>query len=207
MLVVWQVGLLAACWVSAPAVAAKPETERTQLLKEQASLQARFDSELAACRQRFVVTSCVEAAQQAQRASLASLRERLIQLDEAPRQQRALERLQGLQAKQRLRKQRADDSVSDEGVSTPRPKRRLLPPAVPEQPAVQPGLTNPGVAESAVPARDAAASLRVSEVQRRKDQAEQRQQRVARRQVERESRPHKPTSLLPDSGGSRSVDR
>lgn len=159
---VWATLVLAALWMVGTPVSAStavvPESAevakqsdlRAQLLKEQGSLQGRFDEELAACRQRFAVTGCVEAVERQRRAALAPVRERLIQLDEAERLQRANARRQAVADKQLFRAQRpanlpaaqADSAQLAEPSSAasapPRQRQRLLPAAAPAGPLSSP---------------------------------------------------------------------
>jgi colicin import membrane protein len=94
--------LLAACALLAalPARAAdSDDAERSRIASERAAIEATFAARERECRERFVVTSCVDEARRERRRGLDALRARQLQLDEARRRERAAERRAELAAK------------------------------------------------------------------------------------------------------------
>ena len=67
-------------------------TERDRLVAERQVLVERDAAEERACRERFVVTACMDELRVRRRALLAPLRERELALDDAERRQRASDR-------------------------------------------------------------------------------------------------------------------
>jgi hypothetical protein len=67
-------------------------SEREQLAADRQGLLERFAAEERACRERFVVTACVDELRLRRRAALEPLRERELAIDDAERQQRANDR-------------------------------------------------------------------------------------------------------------------
>ncbi len=74
-------------------------TERARIAQERSAADQRLREQEKACAARFVVTSCVEAAQKAHRETVAPLRQQEFLLDDAQRQQRAAQRRAELQEK------------------------------------------------------------------------------------------------------------
>lgn len=94
--------------------------ERTRIADERRALDARYDAELRACHERFVVTSCVDDARLRWRQAMAPLRERELELDAQGRQRRADARRADLSHKQTQAAGRAA-SASDRPQRGPRP--------------------------------------------------------------------------------------
>jgi colicin import membrane protein len=88
----------AASAASAPLTLSAAE-ERRRIVKERADVESRFTSREGECRQRFVVTSCLDDAKAERRQALDQLRARQIVLDEARRQERSEVRRAELQEK------------------------------------------------------------------------------------------------------------
>ena len=84
--------------IPAGATAADDE-ERGRIAAERAEIESRYSARERECRDRFVVTSCVDDARRERRRGLDALRARQIQLDEARRRERAAERSAELAAK------------------------------------------------------------------------------------------------------------
>ncbi len=167
-------------------------------MQQQQLLSDRFDREAAACRERFLVTDCIELVNRQRRVALAPVRERLMQIDEAERQRRAADRREALAAKQKIRDERMAAALAAEqaasSASAPRVRQRMLPLATPLPPAAD--------RDRAEAARQQAADERVKEGQRRQAQAAERQARVARRLVEREAKKGPTQPLPPPSAAS-----
>jgi colicin import membrane protein len=93
-----QVPAPAASAASAPASVTAGE-ERGRIVTERADVEARFASRERECRQRFIVTSCLNEAKADRRQALDRLRTRQIALDEVRRQERSEVRRAELQEK------------------------------------------------------------------------------------------------------------
>ena len=75
------------------------ETERSRIAQERAEIEARYAERERACRDRFVVTSCVDDAKRDRRSGLDALRARQLELDEQSRRERTAARRAELAAK------------------------------------------------------------------------------------------------------------
>lgn len=84
---VWFVALL-----MLPGLAWAQGSERDRLVAERQGLLDRYAAEERACRERFVVTACVDGLRARRRLALQPLRERELALDDAERRQRASDR-------------------------------------------------------------------------------------------------------------------
>ncbi len=181
--------MLGSCLLAAAAglSAATPvsQGERAQLLAEQQVMSQRFDRELAACRERFLVSDCIASLNHQRRVALAPLRERLLQIDETERQQRADARRATLAAKQKILEERmagaqaAQAAQAADSASAVRSRQPMLPPAPPPVPNAD--------RVEAEATRQQQAAERVRQAQRRQTEAAERQARVLRRQAERAS--------------------
>ena len=80
--------LLTLVWCG-PATATAADAPRGRISADKAAVDARYRAAQAACRERFVVTSCVDAATAQRRKELAALREQELAIDDAERKQRA----------------------------------------------------------------------------------------------------------------------
>lgn len=96
--------LLAMMLVAAPAHAA--DAERSQLAEARQRIEADHARRVAQCRQRFVVTACVEAADAERREGLTALQTREAEIDDAERKARAQARQSRIDAKQQRQKDR-----------------------------------------------------------------------------------------------------
>jgi hypothetical protein len=68
------------------------QAEKAQIESQRRAAEERYRARERECRDRFIVTSCVEDAQRQRRATLDALRARQLKLDEARRRTRAAER-------------------------------------------------------------------------------------------------------------------
>ena len=64
------------------------DAERANIARERNAAEARFTASDAECRKRFIVSSCLEAAQQERRKTVDALRARQLAVDEARRRER-----------------------------------------------------------------------------------------------------------------------
>jgi hypothetical protein len=98
----------AALLCSVPWVAiADPEHDR--IASERKAAEAKFAAQQRECATRFVVSSCVEDAQNERRATLNRLRQDQIQLDEAKRSEAAAARRQSLRTRAESQQTRASE--------------------------------------------------------------------------------------------------
>lgn len=97
------------------ATLAHADPQRERIEAERAAAIKRFTEQERACNEKFVVTSCVNAARKEQRMTLDRLRRAELVLDEAERRETAARRRQELQ-------QRA--ATQDARVGTPEPTER-----------------------------------------------------------------------------------
>jgi hypothetical protein len=85
--------LVAALFVlAAPSLASSDAAERERLVAERRHLNELSAAQEQACRERFLVNDCVAKVRARRREELRPLRERELQLDDADRRQRALDR-------------------------------------------------------------------------------------------------------------------
>ena len=75
------------------------DAERHRIAEERAAIEARYVARERECRDRFVVTSCVDDAKAERRHALDALRARQLKLDEEQRRARTAERSAELAAK------------------------------------------------------------------------------------------------------------
>jgi len=120
LLLAWALSIAAA-----PAHAASDDAERHRLDQERAAIEARYAARARECRERFVVTSCVDDAKVERRRALDVLRTRQLQLDEEKRRARAAERSAELAAKAaddaRREQERAARAAATPATREPRP--------------------------------------------------------------------------------------
>jgi hypothetical protein len=106
--------LLGGVWVAVAALTAvrahanesDAAPERRRIEAERAAAEARFAEQRRACQERFVVTSCVDAAKRERRETLARLRREQNVLDERERRARAEARLEEIRKSQEERARR-----------------------------------------------------------------------------------------------------
>lgn len=109
LLIAWLMGL---SQLANAQVAVAEHDEHRHIVAARVAADERYVAEERACRQRFVVSSCIEDAKRTRRAALVPLRERQIALDTARRQRSAAARRESIARKP------ADDSQRG-GVSMP----------------------------------------------------------------------------------------
>jgi hypothetical protein len=189
----WLAGAAAlAAAQAAPDVAAARAQQRAQLLAERQRIEAEFQATVAACRQRFAVTACVDEARQRRRDALAVPRTQALVLDDLERRERAVARREAVQAKQRKAAERALPASAAPAAS--RPARQGPAPAQAAAPRSNPA--------SAAEASAAAASRRAQAAQQRQAEIEATQARIRARQAER-ARQGKVAAPLPVPAASR----
>ena len=72
--------------------AAADDAERHRIAEERAAIEARYAARTRECRDRFIVTSCIDDAKVERRRGLDALRTRQLELDEEKRRARTAER-------------------------------------------------------------------------------------------------------------------
>jgi len=105
--------------------AAADDAERHRIAEERAAIEARYAARTRECRDRFIVTSCVDDAKVERRRGLDALRTRQLELDEEKRRARTAERSAELAAKAaddaRREQERAARAASAPAPREPRP--------------------------------------------------------------------------------------
>lgn len=97
----WALAFLAGMAPALAVVAADADAvERERITAERRAVEARFDAARRDCEARFVVTDCLAAARAQRREALAPLQQQLHMLDDARRRQRAVDRLEAIQARE-----------------------------------------------------------------------------------------------------------
>jgi colicin import membrane protein len=204
--------LLAGALAGAPPAqaAAADDAERHRIAEERAAIEARYVARERECRDRFVVTSCVDDAKAERRHALDALRARQLKLDEEQRRARTAERSAELAAKAaddaRREQERAGRAASAAAPREPRPlEPRHAPPAGPaastsaarhDRPvASHAPAKKPGAGETAEQRRENEERHRAS-FETRQQQANQHRQEVLDKSAQRQKdRP--PAAALP----------
>lgn len=194
---------------TAPAGALSPAEQKAELARiarEREQVQARFAERERDCRQRFVVTPCIEDARRERRAGLERLRRQEEVIDEAQRKQRAAERIDEIRAKvsaeeakrretgaRERRKAKERGEAAEHSAS-----------AVSASAAAAETVPGPGPAPAPVPAprgdkpTDTAERARkIAEYERRQEEARIHREDVERRNAQRAAEGRKPAAPLP----------
>jgi len=167
------------------------QAERHQIKAERAAANTRLKQAEAECRQRFVVSSCINEAQAQHREAMTALRMRELTLDEAKRKAEAEENERRLEAKRA------------EVASRPPPvPRAASAPKAPASAASSPPASD-GVRKRSKTGDDATeAAARVAAQQRRAAEAAAHRKQVEQRNAERMARNKKSTPLPVPSAAS-----
>ena len=186
------------------------DAERHRIAEERAAIEARYVARERECRDRFVVTSCIDDAKVERRHGLDALRARQLKLDEEQRRERTAERSAELAAKAaedaRREQERAGRAASAPAPREPRPlEPRHETPARPaastsaarhDRPVASHGLgKKPGPSETAEQRRENEERHRAS-FETRQQQANLHRQEVLEKSAQRQKeRP--PSAPLP----------
>ena len=164
------VGICLAGVVGAAAAEEAPssQAERQRIAEQRRVAESQYTAREAECRQRFVVTSCIDKARADRRQSLDNLHQQEIALDEVERQQRTAEH------------RRRQDAKIREELARPVPE-----PSAPRQP--KPVLPRPAHAPQAAASKPSAAE-RSADEQRSREQFEARKREAEAHRVEIEKR-------------------
>lgn len=178
--------------------------QRQRIAQERATVQARARAAEQECRQRFVVTPCVDRVRGERRAALQRLDQQAAVLDDAQRKQRAAQRAQRIQQRHDDQARADEQRMAPDGQSKVRAVR--TPAAQGEGAAGADATAAPkAVRQTAAGAQQrAAASAREREdaaqrsaaARRRADQAEAHRTAVEKRNADR-ARRHPPQATLP----------
>ncbi|MBL8305621.1 MAG: hypothetical protein JNM33_02925 [Rubrivivax sp.] len=148
-------------------------TERQRIAVERKRLEAAFAEEEARCQGRFAVTACVDDVRQRRRAALESPRARELEIDDIERRQRAAERREAIDEKQRR--------AAERPVMPSSPAASARPPVAPTPAASVPrAVREPPSADEA--------RQRAIDARQRQDEFRARQQRIEARQAQRAGR-------------------
>ncbi|MGC4080255.1 MAG: hypothetical protein QM702_25040 [Rubrivivax sp.] len=162
--------------------------ERSRIAAERAAAESRYKAEQAECRQRFVVTACVDEAKARRREALGRLKHQELVLDEQDRRRRAAARLQAIEEKQRE--------------AAARPPMPVQPAPVIREAASAPAARapqTPSAAERAQRAREEAARAqrRAQAADDLRQQAAEDRARIAEREADRRAKDKKVPTPLP----------
>ena len=155
--------------------AASPERER--IGAERAAAMARFAEQERACHERFIVTSCVEAARKEQRLTLTRLHRAELVLDDAERRETAARRREELQQRAAAQERRASEPERE-----PRGEGKHTAPA-----PNSPGAVRPQRGASSAEAQHEIEQRNEAGFEARARAAQVRREAVARRNAQRAS--------------------
>jgi colicin import membrane protein len=173
--------------------AAEERAERQRIDSERAQVDAAYAQRERECRERFVVTSCLEDAQRDRRLALERLRQQQAILDEAQRKQRAAQRMDDIR-----NKVSGQDASHREAVVRDRrqQKQRSEVLARTSPAGAVPGASAAPAAPAASAPRDDSAQ-RIAGYEKRQAQAREHREVVERRQAERATQGKRPAKPLP----------
>jgi len=191
---------------------AEERAERQRIAAERAQAHAAYAQREQACRERFIVTSCLDEAKRERRQALERLRQQEAVLDEGQRKQRAAERLEDIGAKvsgkdrakrdAALRAQQRERERSEAlGRATAASAAAAAAASSASAPASAAVAGTPSSAARAEAARVEAAR-RVQERNQREIDAREHQQAVARRNAERAAGGKRAAQPLPVPGAA-----
>ena len=163
--------LLTLVWCG-PATATAADAPRARISADKAAVDARYRAAQAACRERFVVTSCVDAATAQRRKELAALREQELAIDDAERKQRAALRRSEVAEKQ--------SRLAARAASAPPPAAKAS--ARPATPASAPPRAAPH-ASAALDGGPTQAAERAAHSTKRQGEAQATRERIKAREV------------------------
>ncbi len=186
------------------------DAERTALAQERAAIDSTYSARLEQCRQRFVVTSCVEDAKRDRRHGLDDLHLRQIKLDESRRRERSAARRAELSAHAAEAARRDADqatrpaNAASRAAPVPEKPERAGEPrrSTVKHPPAAKGRTAPASAGASGAASAGAAARAVDEArsrasfEARQTEAAEHRENVLEKAAER-ARQHRPAAPLP----------
>jgi colicin import membrane protein len=122
---------VAAALLAGATLLAHASPERDRIVAERQAAVARFAEQERACAERFIVTSCVDAARKEQRATLTRLRRAEQALDDVERREAAQRRLAELDRQAAARDARASEPAPTEHRANEHTRPVANPPASP----------------------------------------------------------------------------
>ncbi len=167
-------------------------TERQRIGAERAEAEAAYARQEKLCRERFVVSSCLDDAKRERRRALERLRQQEAVLDEGQRKQHAAQRLEDIGAKLSERDTRRRETVVRE---PPSDKLR-------GEKVGRSGTREASAASAPAAAASAAAAQRAADYEQRQAQAREHREAVERRNAERAKQGKAPAKPLPVPGAS-----
>ncbi len=179
--------------------AASERAERDRIKTERDQTEAAYVKRERECREKFVVTSCIEQARRDRRQTMERLRQQQEVLDEAQRKQRAAQRVDDIRTKVST-----EEAKQRESANKARPRRAEPASAAPAASAAASGPTAIVISEppSAV-AKPASANASVAEMHARKEAAYEKRVEEARdhrAQVERRNAEKAASGKAPAKG-------
>jgi len=174
---------LALAAAALPAAAIDPAAERAErrrIESERSQVEAAFAQRERECRERFVVTSCLEDARRDRRQSLEQLRQQQAILDESQRKQRAAQRMDDIRSKVSEQDARRRNVTTQQGKE--RPRREVL---AHSSPHAAFGASAAEEGASGVSRSGTEAARRVSEYEKRQAEAQAHRATVERRNAEK----------------------
>jgi colicin import membrane protein len=182
---------LSSCLLTGAALA---DSEHDRIASERAAAIAKFTAQDQECRTRFIVASCVEAAQKEEHLTLGRLRQEELRLDDARRHEAAAARRQAVQEKSDAQQSRA---------SEPAPAPLSAHVRHTPSPSSTPALMPPHVESAASSPAERAAFERAHEAkfEAKAREIEAHRQEVERRNAQRQAQ-GKTAAPLPDSTGA-----
>lgn len=160
---------------------AAERAERQRIESERAQAEAAFARRERECRERFVVTSCLDDARRDRRQALEGLRQQQAILDEGQRKQRAAQRMDDIRSKVSEQDARRRSAAVQQGKE--RPRREVLARSSPTHAA--PGASAVEGGASGVSRSGTEAARRVSESEKRQADAKAHRAAVERRNAEK----------------------
>jgi colicin import membrane protein len=173
--------------------------ERERIRVERAAAEAAYAQQVRSCNEKFLVTSCLDAARARRHAALTQLDGRQQALDEVRRQQRARERQQAIDSKSGGEEARRRDQAARERSASRRDGDE--PQAANAPASASPSRTTRAASSGAERAEQEARARRAYELKQL--QAEAHRQEVARRNEQR-ARNAGPAAPLPTPAASAS---
>jgi len=189
---------------------ADERAERARIAAERKQAETAYAEREQVCRERFVVTSCLDDARRERRHALERLRQQEAVLDEGQRKKRAAERLEDIGSKVSAQEARRRDALASqqqrenarsEAVARAAAASAAASASAPEQAADQASASARAAAARTGSARQAAAG-RVAESEQRQLEAVEHRKAVEQRNAQRAAQGKKPARPLPDPAAS-----
>jgi hypothetical protein len=184
---------------------AEERAERARIAAERAQAEAAYDERERVCRERFVVSSCLDDARRDRRHALERARQQGAVLDEGQRKKRAAERLEDIgskvsaqdaQRREALARQQQREKERGEAVARRAAASGAASASAPEASSSAASAAADAASARARDARAAAAG-RVAEYEKRQAEARAHREAVEQRNAERAAQGKRPARPLP----------